>query len=243
MDANYFQQTLLRWQTLFLYRAKMAMSQPIYFLRPQYFGPVNLKQFKNSFKISQFEGAWLNFVERMSLFGEITEAYKSHHIINDFLFPGSSKTAYGINFFHSKRLFPKLNVFDFGIQDGIHLSRTNSSACQLAELTISSFLACFFVGAVRDLRKTEKRSAINMLPLFWFTAMPTARTWEVYIHVHSGYARWWGFMFWFLSIRDMGSARAILAKTQSIALCLLPAPSPKTPFDGTLTTSWYMVGQ
>ena len=27
--------------------------------------------------------------------GDIAEAYKGHHIVNDFLFPGSSKTAYG----------------------------------------------------------------------------------------------------------------------------------------------------
>uniref|UniRef100_A0A7S0N4J5 Serine aminopeptidase S33 domain-containing protein n=1 Tax=Cryptomonas curvata TaxID=233186 RepID=A0A7S0N4J5_9CRYP len=40
----------------------------------------------------------------MSFFGEITEAYKSHHIINDFLFPGSSKTAYGWDTFKQDEL-------------------------------------------------------------------------------------------------------------------------------------------
>ena len=30
----------------------------------------------------------------LSFLDDFSEAYKSHHIINDFLFPGSSKTAY-----------------------------------------------------------------------------------------------------------------------------------------------------
>lgn len=102
-------------------------------------------------------------LQEMSFFGDITEAYKSHHIINDFLFPGSSKTAYG-NKISQKETVPEV-IRVLVPQDGIHLSRTNSSVYLLAERTISSFLACFFVGAVRDLRKTEKRSVINMLPL------------------------------------------------------------------------------